>query len=95
MIIKLKLASFIKITHFHEKLGEKSKVTKSVQQTEILKPWIHLRIKSLGNFVVDIHDVGTDSKKHYGSNEQNNFVNNSFKPIPPIIYKKKPEISTK
>ncbi len=95
MIIKLKLASFIKITDFHEKLGEKRKITKSVQQSEILKPRIYIRIKSLGNFEVDIHDVGTDSKKHYGSKEQNNFVNNSFKPIPLIIYKQKPEISTK
>jgi hypothetical protein len=37
VIIKLKLASFIKITDFHEKLGEKSKIAKSVQQSEILK----------------------------------------------------------
>ncbi len=95
MIIKLKIASFIKITDFHEKLGEKSKVAKSVQQSEILKLWIYLRIKPLGNFVVDIHDVGTDSKKNYSSKEQNYFVNNSLKPIPLIVYKKKPEISTK
>ena len=85
MIINLKVSSFIKITDFHEKLGEKSKIAKSIQQTEILKLWIYLRIKSLGNFVINIHDVGTDSKKHDGSNEQNYFVNNSLKPIPPIV----------
>ncbi len=83
--MKLKVASFIKITDFHEKLGEKSKIAKSVQQSEILKLWVYFRIKSLGNFEVDIHNVSTDSKKHYGSKEQNYFVNNSLKPIPMIV----------